>query len=153
MDLTNVAGGLISVVQSIDIRLGELPVPARVRRGLALLHRLRRFYASDGSRRGFPSALESAEAILACHAVADEGDDTVTESTAEDLEFIEQWWTTLKPLLPPPYSADAKAKEVINLADSGGATSSMPNANDSTFEESHALEVEYTSLGGSPGAE
>ena len=67
--------------------------------------------------------------------MADEGDDTVTESTAEDLEFIEQWWTTLKPLLPPPYSADAKAKEVINLADSSGATSSMPNANESTFED------------------
>ena len=102
MELAGPRGGLLSVLQSIDVRLSQLALDARVRRSLTLLHRLRRFYACDGSRTNFPAVLEGGEAILAAHAVADGGNDTVTENTEDDVVFCETWWASLRPLLPPP---------------------------------------------------
>ena len=112
----NHGGGLLSVVQSIDLRLSQVAVDSRVRRALTLLHRLRRYYTCDGSRAGFPSALEGAEAILAAHAVADGGDDTVTENSNQDVAFVEQWWAVLRPLLPAPQAVTLSG--VIALVDS-----------------------------------
>ena len=104
------------MVQSIDLRLSQVAIDSRVRRALTLLHRLRRFYTCDGSRAGFPSALEGAEAILAAHAVADGGDDTVTENNNQDVAFVEQWWAVLRPLLPAPQAVTLSG--VIALVDS-----------------------------------
>ena len=103
------------MVQSIDLRLSQVEVDSRVRRALTLLHRLRCYYTCDGSRAGFPSALEGAEAILAAHAVADGGDDTVTENN-QDAAFVVQWWAVLRPLLPAPQAVTLSG--VIALVDS-----------------------------------
>ena len=104
------------MVQSIDLRLSQVEVDSRVRRALTLLHRLRCYYTCDGSRAGFPSALEGAEAILAAHAVADGGDDTVTENNNQDAAFVVQWWAVLRPLLPAPQAVTLSG--VIALVDS-----------------------------------
>ena len=72
---------------------------------------------TDGSRAGFPASLESVEAILACHAVADGGDDTVTENDNQDLAFVEQWWQTLRPVIPLPVRPGGSGGETIHLND------------------------------------
>eukprot|EP00439_Symbiodinium_sp_Y106_P076770 s86_g15.t2 len=77
------------------------------------------FAAVDGILPGqntYRARNSSAEAILAAHAVADGGDDTVTENNNQDAAFVEQWWAVLRPLLPAPQAVTLSG--VIALVDS-----------------------------------
>ena len=137
MELAGPRGGLLSVLQSIDVRLSQLALDARVRRSLTLLHRLRRFYACDGSRTNFPAVLEGGEAILAAHAVADGGNDTVTENTEDDVVFCETWWASLR----PPRVMPVRAIEVLALTDSEGKgqMEADPGDQERAFSANHLL--------------
>ena len=80
-------------------------------------HRLRRYYDSGGGRCGIPTQAEGAEALFASHAVADNGDDLVSENTNADTLFVHESWNQLRPLLPAPRRISAA--EVIATVDSG----------------------------------
>ncbi|CAE7223916.1 Ank3 [Symbiodinium sp. CCMP2592] len=101
--------GLSSVLQGVDFRLSQTEVMARVRRALTLLHRLRHYYDISGGRCGLPAAAEGVEALLTAHAVADGGDETVTEPGNEDTSFIEQWWVAYEDSELRAWQADAKS--------------------------------------------
>ena len=97
-------GGLSQVTQALDLRLSQTDTAARVRRALTMLHRLRRRYGADEGRARFPPMAEGLEAVLAAHACADGGDDTVSELDNSDGLFIDVWWGQVLALLPPPAS-------------------------------------------------
>ena len=108
-------GGPSQVTQALDLRLSETDTAARVRRALTMLHRLRRRYGADEGRGRFPPMAEGLEAVLAAHACADGGDDTVSELDNSDGLFIDVWWGQVLALLPPPPQAiDASLVTQVN---------------------------------------
>ncbi|CAE7428891.1 unnamed protein product [Symbiodinium sp. CCMP2456] len=128
-------GGLHQVLQSVDLRLSQLEVQARVRWALTLLHSLRRHYSCDGTRVMLPPEAEPAEALLASHAVADEGNDTVNELDNQDSSFTASWFDQLRSVLPLPcrHAASAIAglesaviPEATNVLDSDEETVQHP---------------------------
>ena len=156
MDMTY-ANGLAAVLQSIDLRLTQTELHARIRRALTLLHRLRRYYDAGGTRCGIPSLVEGAEALFASHSVADEGDDMVSENTNADSLFVDQWWKQLRPLLPAPVRTTAA--EVIaacdsaepirisdTLADSGGLPNQSGSQDQWEAEELRAWQADAKSM-------